>query len=1059
MTVQNRLLLCVSTLGLMAAATPAYAQTATDPVTPQDCRPNDPRPECETIGTTADEDENTVTVTGSRIRRPNYDTAEPVTVVGAEYLDERGITNVADALNESPSVRGSVTPNGAQGSFGQGVNFINNYGLGSNRTLTLVNGRRFVSSNVTTLFNQGSQGTQVDLNVIPTILLSRSETLSVGGAPVYGSDAIAGTTNIILRDGFEGVEVRANNGITERGDGHNYNFSALVGTKFANDRGHVQLAYSRDRQDGLVFNSRDFLRRNLGNLTNPCSGPVSATCPAGNFVGNLGRPAGITAANDGRINSSIGFNDTLSDGFPPSVISRDVTISFLTQGGLVTSATNAAGGSVAAAVRNLQFNPAGELVPFNRGIQSVGSNASGGDGFRFNDYSQIRSNLERDIVYGMGSFEFSPAFTVFAEGTYFRSRGDELVQQPTFNSSLFGGASGALRFSIDTPFLTAQARQQLQANGVTQFQVSRASVDLVDPTGFSVTNLYRGVLGARGDFSLFGRGWGYEVSGTYGRTEISDFNEALNQQRFVNAVNNCTVTGVTAANTVTPGFLPIADAGCVPLNLLGANRSTQAARDYVFVNNTTESRLDQWVVTANVSGTLFDLFGNGVGVSVGVEHRDEKGSFTPSAFEQQGLGRSVAILPVAGQYNLDEVFGELDIPIISEQNGIPFIHKLGIFGRGRYVDNTVNGGFFSWAAGGSFAPIRDIEFRGNYTRTFRAPAITELFQPQTNIFTAVGDICSPGNRNAGPVPATRLANCTAFLAAFPNATPLDAATATVPGTSGGNPGLQNEVADSFTYGVVLKPRFLPGFSASVDYIDINIKSPIANLGVAAIVAACFDNSSFNTADPANGNAFCSQIRRFPAGSPGTAVNGGPIAGQVNSTPASPGVTSGFINGNRIDFSGIQAQFDYIQRLDAIGLPGARVDIDGSMLYVKRRQSDITGVAPAQSEGVIGDPEFSAQLTARYIMNDFGVTYSFNYTGEQLFSRFNRTPDFREIDQLKDYVTVNMSTFFDIDKKFRLTFAVTNLLDRIGEQYQGVIFPASFSDFLGRRYNVGIRANF
>lgn len=1048
MTIHTRLLLCASSLTLIAAATPALAQTAPASPRPEDCRPNDPRVECELPETTADE-ANTVTVTGSRIRRPNFDTAEPVTVLNAEYLDDRGLTNLADALNELPGVRGSVTPNGAQGSFGQGVNFINNYGLGSNRTLTLVNGRRFVSSNVPTLFNQGSAGTQVDLNVIPTIMVGSTETLSIGGAPVYGSDAVAGTLNIKLRTGFEGIEMRATNAITERGDGYSYNVSLLAGTKFAGDRGHIQFAYSRDRQDGMLYNQRDFLRRNISGAGNPTAAQAASF-----------RPGGQTFLNDGRVNTSLGFNESTTDTFPGTVLIFDRTIPLLTRGGLITQARNAAGQSIASAVQNFQFDPSGQLVPFNRGIRFLSvQEASGGDGFRFNDYSQIRSDLERDIFYATGEFEFSPSFTVFAEGTYFQSRGDELVQQPTFNSNLFSGVSGQLRYSVDSPFVTPQARALLQAQGVTTFEVSRASADLVDNTGFSKNRLYRGVLGARGDFSLFGKGWSYEVSGVYGKTEIDDFNQALNQQRFVNAVNNCQVTGVTAANTVTPGFLPVADAACAPLDLLGFNRASQAAKAYVFSENKTESRLEQWVVNANVSGSLFSLFGNDVGVALGYEHRNEKGSFTPSAFEQQGLGRAVAIAPVSGQYNLDEVFGEVEIPLVTAQNGVPFIHSLSVFGRGRYVDNTVNGGFFSWAAGGQFAPIRDINFRGNYSRTFRAPAITELFLPRSNSFVTVTDYCSPANRNAGPVPAIRNANCTAFLAAFPNATPLDAAAATVPGVSGGNPTLLNEVADSFTYGVVIRPRFLPGFSMSVDYLDINIKNPIANLTVAQIGSACFDNPNFNTADPANGNAFCSRIRRYTAADGGTAANGGSRAGQVINDPLNPGVSTGFVNGNRVDFSGIQAQFEYVQPLTALGLPSARIDIDGQMLYVKRRLSDITGVAPAQSEGVIGDPEFTGQLNVRYLLKDFGVVYSFNYVGEQLYSRFNRNRDTREIDQLKDYVLVNLSTYFDVNKKFRLNFAVTNLFDRIGEYYVGDVYNPNFSDLLGRRYNVTARINF
>ena len=200
------------------------------------------------------------------------------------------------------------------------------------------------------------------------------------------------------------------------------------------------------------------------------------------------------------------------------------------------------------------------------------------------------------------------------------------------------------------------------------------------------------------------------------------------------------------------------------------------------------------------------------------------------------------------------------VPLITPNNNF-ILHKVETFGRVRRVDNTVNGGFTAWAAGGAIAPIPDLEFRGNFTRSFRAPAIVELYSPRTNIFTSVSDLCSPANINAGSVPTIRKANCDAFLAKFPTATPLAAAGATVPGISGGNPALLNEVADSFTYGAIIRPRFVPGLSITVDYIDVSIKQPISSLTAGTIVSACFDNASFNKDDPANGNIFCSYIKR------------------------------------------------------------------------------------------------------------------------------------------------------------------------------------------------------
>lgn len=1054
----SKLFLQASVIGIVAGASPAMAQEVqTQPSSTGDDSGivgEGDEPITDADGTVAEEGE-AIVVTGSRIRRRNFDAFEPTVTVDEKYIEERNLTNVADALNELPGFRGSVTPDGAQGGFGQGVNFLNNFGLGSQRTLTLINGRRSVTSNAPTLFSQGAAGAQVDLNVIPTALTDRIETISVGGAPVYGSDAISGTVNVILKTAFKGLEVSGTSAITEQGDNFRYNLSVVGGVNFLDDRANATFSYTRDRVDGVVANSRRFLRANLGGGTNPSTAQAAA----------LGRAPGITFANDGRLNPALGFNDTATDGFPGTVVVRDLSISFLTRGGLITATPGSTAAVSARVSRNFQFDSSGNVVPFNRGIPFVGVNSSGGDGFRFQDFVQITSDVERDIYNGFLTFKLSDAFEVFGEGTYFDSRGDELVQQPTFNSSLFGGgASGPVTFDVTSPFLTDQARATLVANGVNTFQVSRASTDLADATGFSESKLYRGVVGVRGEFGLLGREFNYEVSGNYGRNKIRDTGQDLNRQNFINAVNVTRNAAGQIVCTATPtrqaagGGTPVADPNCVPLNILGEGVSSQAARDYVISTNVTRSELKQKVFNANIgSASLFTLFGNDVGANIGYEHREEEGSFTPSEFSQQGLGRAVAILPSSGKFNVDEGFGEIVVPLVSPANELSFISKLEVFGRGRYVDNTVNGGFFSYAAGGAFAPIRDLEFRGNYTKSFRTPALTELFLPVSNAFSQVGDLCSPANINAGPVPATRARNCGAFLAAFPNATPLDANSATVPSQSGGNDQLENETANSFTYGLIVRPRFIPGLSFSADYIRIKIKDPIANLGVAQINSACFDNEDFNLADPANGNAFCSRIRRNPRGV-GTAANGGEGGGQVIVDPINPAVVTGFVNGNEIKFSAIQGALTYRTSLGGLGIPG-RFEAEGDMLYVRRRLNDITGVAPLRSDGTLGDPEFSAQLNLRYIHDDFGFNTSINYVGEQLFSRVSRTPDIREFDQLKDFVTINAGTYFDAGDAFRLSLSVTNLLNRRGEKFQGTLFPAGFDDLLGRRFAATARVRF
>jgi len=374
-----------------------------------------------------------------------------------------------------------------------------------------------------------------------------------------------------------------------------------------------------------------------------------------------------------------------------------------------------------------------------------------------------------------------------------------------------------------------------------------------------------------------------------------------------------------------------------------------------------------------------------------------------------------------------------------------------VFGRIRYVDNTVNGGFTAWAAGGAISPIEDVTFRGNFTRSFRAPAITELFLPQSPTFERPPDRCTLQAINAGPAPETRARNCNAFLAATnndPATYTLLAAQASVAGLAGGNTQLDNEQADSFTFGVIVRPRFIPGLQITADYIDIEITGPIAQVTSAQLATGCFDNENFDLNDPINGNQFC------------TALGFG-ADGQIPNTPSNPAVRRGFVNGQQSLFEGITGTLNYQTSLEGVGLPGT-LAFGGDLLYVRRRIVDITGVAAQRSDGINGDPEFSGQARVSYRDDSWGFSTFLNYTGEQLVSRFDRggSPnDTREFDEYNDFVTVNANVFFRTEDNLRFNFAVTNLFDRVGQKYFGFIIPATQNDEIGRRFTVSVSKSF
>lgn len=268
MRISTKLRLSAGSLavGFALAATPAFAQDNDETV--------------EVTTDAAEEEQGAITVTGSRIRLPNLESTEPTVTITDEFIDQRNFINVADALNDLPIIRGSVTPDGGQSAFGQGVNFVNIFGLGTNRSLTLVNGRRVISSNTPTLFGPGAPGLQVDLNVIPAALVKQVDIASTAGAPVYGSDAIAGTINLILDDEYEGLELTGTSSIYQQGDGFAYRLEGVYGTSFADGRGHLQVSSFYTQTDGILQNQRQIFRDQIENEPNTVSNfRLDATAP------------------------------------------------------------------------------------------------------------------------------------------------------------------------------------------------------------------------------------------------------------------------------------------------------------------------------------------------------------------------------------------------------------------------------------------------------------------------------------------------------------------------------------------------------------------------------------------------------------------------------------------------------------------------------------------------------------------------------------------------------------------------------------------------------------
>ncbi len=1028
---RSRLSVALLSALLLPFAGTAWAQDAQEP--------QDPATASDAAADTEVTQIDTITVTGSRIRRAGFDTLEPAVVVTRQSIEAQGLTNIADALNRTPGFAGSLTPDGGQSSFNVGTNFVNRFNLGTNRTLSLVNGRRFVSSNPATQFSGVAAGLQVDLNAIPVQMIERIENIAIGGAPTYGSDAIAGVVNVILRRDFEGAAISGGYGISEEGDNARKNFSGVIGANFGeNDRGNVTFSIAYDKVDGVLGTERDRVARQIANTTNPLASQM---------------PSGRTPANDGRLDPNTPFNTGTADGIPNTVLIDNSRIFALTPGGLLLNPAGIYKAGTGNTVLNgfgagnstyLHFDQSGNLVPYDPGIGFNLQTAHGGDGWNLGEHTQLTSGLERKNVNLNARWAINDSVDVFFEGLYYSAQAEELIDQTPFQSTLFGGLSGALNVSSTHPLLTQQARDTLAGLGIANFGLGRASRDLYTNNSSSTTTIGRAVVGFDGTFELADRVFYWEAYSNYGRSESFNYGRGLNQQKFVNAINVSTnaagqvVCDPTARNAtyLSPGSngfaggpIPVADPNCVPLDLFGEGRPSAGALRYITYDTVARSLLEQQVYNVNVASTLFDLWSGPLQYSLGYEQRTESGLFMPDANLQAGLGRSVPITPLSGEYTTNEWFAEVLIPLVDPGADVPLLKKLDVTGKFRRVDNEVNGEFDAYTYGLQWKPIDDLEVRGNFTRSLRAPAITELFLPVSSAFSTVPDSCDSRNINGGTKPDVRKANCAAFLQYYnlpPTGFTSVAVGATIPITTGGNPNLANESADSFSYGFTWAPSFdlLDGFVFSADYYDIDISGVIASLNTTAIAEGCFDNDAFNTSDIPNANQYCSLITRRGDG-------------QIDT------VQTGYVNGAFTRLQAYSAEARYHFDTNRFGA----FDFGLLAYFPTKYETSVTGVVVTDFQSTPGVSR-QFQLDSRWRYGDFGVQLSTFYTPKVQYSN-TQTIETRETLFLDDYWQFNGSLSYDINDSSVVRLAVTNLLN------EEPPFPSSGVgtpyDFLGRRY--------
>jgi len=959
--------------------------------------------------------EEQIVVTGSRIPRAGFDTVQPALVIGSAQIDARGYTNVGQALSELPAfgVPGN-SPVGAQSNFGAGQSFVDFFSLGSQRTLTLVNGRRFVSSNTASIFGPTDAGSQVDLNTIPSSLVDRIETVAVGGAPIYGSDAIAGTVNIILKDKYQGIELKGQTGLSGKGDGAEYRISGIAGTKFGGGRGNIIVSGEYNKVDGITTAERFLTGRD---------GPFFTTASDSN------------APYAQQLYYQHRYNVFTASGTP---LVADSIPEF-------AGVTNAQG-------QTLTFGENGRLIPLDFGTRT-GSliESSGGNGFPIADYGNLLTSSERYLGTVQANYEVTDRIKVFGEGWYSHSSATNLRGQPVYNTTLFGptgSTDGDIVIQLSNPFLNPADRAIIASNlpdGAQSFELTRANTDLASGSGSSTVELYRFVLGTSGNFDLGSRKFNFELTGNYGSSTTRSSSRQLVQKNFLNAVD--AVTNAQGQVVCRPGYtnatIASINATCAPLNLFGNNQFSRAALDYVTAIATPVSKNTQLVINANINSTLFALPGGDVAYVVGYEHRRETTSFDPGAYYRGQLnadgsytqyGRSIPIDPISGSFTTNEAFAELRIPLVSPAMDWRFIHEFELEGAARYVHNSLSGGDWTYTLGGRLAPIEDVTLRGNFTRSIRAPAITEAFNPTSQAFDTGKDPCDARYIAAGPNPANRATNCAAAGIKQPFAS--NYSDFTVPVSISGNNALTNEKANSYTFGAVIRPRFIPGLTIAADYISIELQNAIVSLAGDDILKACYDANPYPS-------GFCNLVTRAPGG-------------QITF------IKEGYYNAATRSFAGVTAEVAYRLGLDRVGLGAnaGNLGLSVNYFYVRKQNTRVGTGDSTTTLNAIGNPRHSFTANVNYDNGAFNSLVQVQYFGKSLQDPNGALTDY-QYPQVGAYVVTNTSVGYTIDKRYELRFIVDNLFD------VGPPFPAPaaggtvtyYSGVLGRYFRVSAGVKF
>lgn len=910
-----------------------------------------------------------IVVTGSRLRS-GFTTPTPVTVVGADEIARQGVSNVAEVLNQVPAFRPQNTPSTTAIFVSNlGASTADLRGLGANRTLVLIDGRRVVASTV-----QGGSFTPantVDLNLVPTALIARSEVVTGGASAAYGSDAVAGVVNLILDKDLTGLRGHVQYGQADAGDTEEYVVSLAGGFRFADGRGRAiaGVEYVDNQGSGGCY-SRDWCAQSYNTVSVPASSPLRQTLP------------GI-------------------------VIMPDARTATATRNGII----------VGGPLRGTEFNPDGTTFQHDYGTYyGAGIFQSGGGDPRlaFYEHFAISAPVERLNGFAHVDFEASDNLTLFAEGSYGRVEGEVVGAQRR--------DVGPFTIRADNPFLPDSIRTAIGPDGT--IAMGRIWNDI----GPQLGEVRRETMRFLGGFTLaFGGNWTLDGYYQYGQTDYRQrgHNTTINS-RMARALDVVAGPGgqpiCRALLSPDPAVVSAAQ-GCQPLNPFGEGSPSAAAIDYVTGTARQDSKLTQHVAALTLRGDLVELWAGPLTVAAGAEYREDKATGTTDPISAANDFYTSPGSAINGKIDVKEAFFEAGLPLARD---LPFARLIELNGAVRLTDYSSTGTATTWKVGAVWEPTEWLRFRGTRSRDIRAPNLFELFAPPQGSFQSITD---PLNGGAQFLPRV-------FLS--------------------GNPNLRNEVADTWTIGVVLQPD-VPGVGRvrlAVDWFDIALDDAIATLGGQIVVNRCSANPPLI--------ADCDSLVVRDADNVITAVFNSNlnlnrlIARGIDSELSFSVPLDGISAGSRLNIRALGTWMKDLITIDSSGIAVDRAGMNGSPV------SQPSGLPRWQLNGFFTyDAEpFSAQVQVRYISKG---RYNTTLIGPDEEGYSPTLPNSISDNAVGSMVYVNLNAQYTLWERDGRTVQIYGAINNLFDRDPPKDIPSSFGptnnvlyDVIGRYFRIGAR---